>query len=214
MANVPHFIVDDFLPPDVHDGLLSRTLNLRDFTPGKVVSNGQVSHLPDHRRGQLSNDRLGPYLPAFRSALRSKFSEIYTAIGMAAFDIAEIEIRLVAHTDGDFFKVHSDTMTGGNGNTGSRDRLISAVYYFHRQPKIFEGGELQIFPFDGSAPTRIEPRDNRLVAFPAFLLHEVLPVSLPDGDFADSRFSVSCWFHRDRPGISDVVADPEAGCAN
>lgn len=203
MAIVPHVVIDDFLPGALHHALLAYALQVDDFTPGKTVANGQITYQPDSRKGQLSNDRLGPHLPAFRAALRAQFAPICRALGMPPFDLAAIEIRLAAHTDGDYFKPHRDTLTGADRSLTAHDRMITAVYYFHRQPKAFSGGLLQLHPFGPGESIRIEPRNNRLAVFPAFLLHEVLPVSVPSGDFADARLSISCWFDRARADIPD-----------
>ena len=178
MVSVPHFIADDFLPEAMHQGLLLHTLNVDDFAVGKVVAGGKTDYLFDQRKGKISNDRLGPYLADFKTALRTSFGDICRATGVAQFDLAEIEIRLAAHSDGDFFSPHRDSFTGA-------DRAQTR-------------GDLHIHPFDSSAPVVIEPCNNRLVAFPSFMLHEVLPVVVPSGNFADSRFSVSCWFDRAR----------------
>jgi SM-20-related protein len=198
MASIPHYIADNFLPDAVHQGLLAHTLNVDDFAAGKVVAKGASDYHPDARKGQLSNDRLGPYRSAFRAALLSAFPDICLATGVAQFDLAEIETRLAAHTDGDFFSPHRDSFTGSDRGQTRGDRLITAVYYFHQTPRKFVGGDLHIHPFDKSTPAVVEPHDNRLVAFPSFMLHEVLPVTVPSGDFAASRFSVSCWFDRER----------------
>ena len=198
MGSVPHYIADNFLPDAVHQGLLAHVLNVDDFASGKVIAKGASDYLPDVRKGQLSNDRLGPYRSAFRTALLGAFPDICIATGVAQFDLAEIETRLAAHSDGDFFSLHRDSFTGKDREQTRGDRLITAVYYFHQTPLAFAGGDLLIHPFDKSAPAVIEPRNNRLVAFPSFMLHEVTPVSVPSGDFWDSRFSVSCWFDRGR----------------
>jgi Rps23 Pro-64 3,4-dihydroxylase Tpa1-like proline 4-hydroxylase len=39
----------------------------------------------------------------------------------------------------------------------------------------------------------IEPGQNRLVAFPSWAPHEVMPISCPSRRFIDSRFAVNCW---------------------
>jgi Rps23 Pro-64 3,4-dihydroxylase Tpa1-like proline 4-hydroxylase len=66
----------------------------------------------------------------------------------------------------------------------------------------FSGGELRIHRLGakpGDFGHDIEPRQGRLVVFPSWWPHEVLKVRCPSGNFADSRFSVNCWIHRQRP---------------
>lgn len=43
------------------------------------------------------------------------------------------------------------------------------------------------------------PETDTLVAFPSWLRHEVLPVRVPSGDWADCRFSINCWLLRANP---------------
>ena len=77
--------------------------------------------------------------------------------------------------------------------------MVSAVYYFHRQPRGFSGGQLAIYPIDAGDAATIEPMHDRLVVFPSFAPHEVLPVTVPGNAFADARFSINCWLRRERP---------------
>src|SRR5262249_43378463 len=109
-----------------------------------------------------------------------------------------IELELVAHGNGAFFKRHIDTFTGAAANDKSK-RLISGVYYFHSEPKAFSGGVLRLYRFgrveNGDDFIDIQPEQNVLVAFPSWAPHEVLPVTCPSGRFADARFSVNCWIH-------------------
>jgi Rps23 Pro-64 3,4-dihydroxylase Tpa1-like proline 4-hydroxylase len=42
----------------------------------------------------------------------------------------------------------------------------------------------------------IEPRNNSIVFFQSFYLHEVLPVSCPSKTFSDSRFTVNGWVRK------------------
>jgi Rps23 Pro-64 3,4-dihydroxylase Tpa1-like proline 4-hydroxylase len=44
----------------------------------------------------------------------------------------------------------------------------------------------------------LEPRNNRLIAFPSFVPHEVRRVACPSGEFADSRFAINVWLSRAR----------------
>jgi Rps23 Pro-64 3,4-dihydroxylase Tpa1-like proline 4-hydroxylase len=110
---------------------------------------------------------------------------------MGAYDLHDIELQIAAHGNGAFFRRHNDSLKGWNMN-----RVISAVYYFHRQPCAFSGGALRLYPLTGEGHVDVEPAHNRLVVFPSFVQHEVLPVACPSGDFMDSRFAVNCWFRR------------------
>lgn len=91
------------------------------------------------------------------------------------------------------------------GASNGQDRVLSAVYYFYREPKGFSGGALRLYRF-GARPAEangdpsnwvdVEPHRNSLVAFPSFALHEVLNVDCPSGSFENFRFALNCWFCR------------------
>jgi Rps23 Pro-64 3,4-dihydroxylase Tpa1-like proline 4-hydroxylase len=83
-------------------------------------------------------------------------------------------------------------------------REVTFVYFFHREPRQFSGGELRIYD---SAPENhshramasyrtIVPEQNQLVLFASGLSHEITPVECPSGKFADSRFTVNGWLHK------------------
>lgn len=61
------------------------------------------------------------------------------------FEPSEITAELVAHNDGAFFKRHSDRFYGAE--RGAHDRLLTAEYYFHAEPKAFSGGALRLYSF-------------------------------------------------------------------
>jgi Rps23 Pro-64 3,4-dihydroxylase Tpa1-like proline 4-hydroxylase len=60
----------------------------------------------------------------------------------------------------------------------------------HSEPRSFSGGELTI------RSSGVQPQGDTLVLFPSCSVHEVLPVRVPSGAFADSRFTVTGWIHR------------------
>lgn len=123
--------------------------------------------------------------------------------------IETVELELAAHGDGAHFAPHVDIPLGpGRKPLGGRpgrtdDRLFSAVYYFHREPKGFQGGNLRLFPLgadpksealDDAQYIDIEPTQNALVAFPSWATHEVRSIRCPSGEFTDYRFAVNCWY--------------------
>ena len=112
--------------------------------------------------------------------------------------IASVEAQVTASNDGDFFLCHSDS-----GNEQVANRRLTFVYFLHREPRQFDGGELRIhdarleageYASEGSYQS-IVPQQNQIVFFPCELLHEITPVKCPAGQFADSRFTMNGWLH-------------------
>ena len=130
-------------------------------------------------------DRIKPVLP-----------QVLQTLGMEEFSITNVELQVTASNDGDFFRFHSD-----NGSDPVASRHLTFVYFFHRESRQFEGGELRIhdarleddtYVSEGSYQT-IVPQQNQIVFFPCELLHEITPVNCPSGQFADSRFTLNGW---------------------
>jgi Rps23 Pro-64 3,4-dihydroxylase Tpa1-like proline 4-hydroxylase len=118
---------------------------------------------------------------------------------MEEFSIARVEAQVTASNDGDFFHFHSD-----NGSNPVASRHLTFVYFFHREPRQFEGGELRIhdarleegsYVSEGSYQT-IVPQQNQIVFFPCELMHEITPVNCASQLFADSRFTLNGWLRR------------------
>jgi len=128
--------------------------------------------------------------------IRGVLPQVVQELGMEAFSIADAEVQITASTDGDFFHFHSD-----NSSDRVASRHLTFVYFFHREPRQFEGGELRIhdarleegtYVSEGSYQA-VVPRQNQIVFFPCELLHEITPVNCPSGQFADSRFTLNGW---------------------
>ncbi len=122
-------------------------------------------------------------------------SDLCAELGTASFEPTHIELELVRHNDGDFYRRHIDTATAKIEPTiVAGQRMLSMVYYYHAEPKRYEGGALRLLPIKpGPAFVDVLPGQNRLVAFPSWVPHEVMPISCPSGRFADSRFAINCW---------------------
>ena len=118
---------------------------------------------------------------------------------MEEFSIGGVEAQVTASNEGDFFHFHSD-----NGSDRVASRYLTFVYFFHREPRQFEGGELRIhdarleegsYVSEGSYQT-IVPQQNQIVFFPCELMHEITPVNCASQLFADSRFTLNGWLRR------------------
>jgi SM-20-related protein len=151
------------------------------------------------RKLWLRDGALGPLEPAFRAATMNHFESLCRGTGVAPFEVNRVETEVVAQRPGSFFAKHVDTDTREAGQSQTTVRMISTVFYFPREPLTFSGGELVFYDFTGRIETaRIEPRRNRLIAFPSFAYHEVRPVTAGEESFDSARWSVNCWLHRAR----------------
>ncbi|GGB64242.1 prolyl 4-hydroxylase subunit alpha [Tistrella bauzanensis] len=170
---------------------LSREAAFSDTTVGKrKIEGGQI------RRSRVIRD-FGDVNAPLEAAFRARLSQAITALRVPPFTLDSLSLELAAHGDGDFYRRHIDTFIGGEKT--ATDRILTGVYYFHALPRAFTGGELRLFslrPIEhGGAHLDIEPPCDSLLLFPAWAPHEVLPVSCPEGNFAQSRFAINCWYN-------------------
>lgn len=196
----------DFLDPDEHGALLEWAIANSDrYEPARLT--GHVID-PKRRVAERLND-LGPHRPVLERRLSENLADIFRRTGTRPFEIEYFELEIAAHGDGAFFAHHSDMPVGvgrkplGGDKTGKQDRLISAVYYFHREPRRFSGGTLRLYRLGDHAAAgdyiEFEPERNSLVVFPSWVRHEVRRVSCPDCSFEDYRFAVNAWLCKTLP---------------
>ena len=191
----PRFVVvDDFLSAQEHDELLAYALiSEAEFQKGTVTT-----YQPDVRQnlvilnfGESVHSRL------LENRLLTWFPLLARTLGMRLFPLAPVESQLTAATDGYYFKMHSD-------EAPEIPRVLSCIYYLHREPRGFAGGDLRLYDAIDQGGSRraadtftaVTPAANRLVVFPSEEFHEAMPVRCPSRKFADSRFAVTTWLHR------------------
>lgn len=205
-------VIEDFLPPEDLE-------SIRDYTIAheKDFENSMVLKDDEHQDTQKSIDknvRASRVLFQLEKAKRDLITnhvlkalpDVLDQLGMSSFPIGRIEAQLTASNDGDFFTLHPDS-----GHKSTENRRLTFVYYFNTEPKAFTGGELQVhdtilvenMPLAAAAFQTVEPRQNQIVFFPSFLMHEVLPVHCPSRSFADSRFTFNGWLHQSKKEESD-----------
>ena len=152
----------------------------------------------EHRSSRVLMD-LGKYQDLMLERIRTALPEVLGKLGMEEFTIAGVEAQVTASNEGDFFHFHSD-----NGSERVASRYLTFVYFFHREPRGFEGGELRIhdarlqdgeYVSEGTYQTII-PQQNQIVFFPCEVLHEITPVKCSSQLFADSRFTLNGWLRR------------------
>ena len=199
----PFRVLADFLDAADADRLLDHVAAREAAFAPTEVGHGDKARLDPAIRVSTSIADLGAFRPLLKTRLKGMAAELTAELKLTPFATARVELELVAHGDGAFYRRHIDTQTLGER---AHLRVLSGVYYFHRRPKGFTGGALRLYAIgDAERFTDIEPVHNTLVVFPAWAPHEVRPVACPSGQFMDSRFAINCWLHARRPG-SDAPA--------
>lgn len=194
-------VLDEFLSPQELEELTRFTLEHEgDFQASEIYSSSVEKGVinDDFRRSRVLME-LGEQQEMILARVKSVLPQVLDRLGMEEFTIADVEAQITASNDGDFFHVHDD-----NGSEGVASRHITFVYFFHREPRPFDGGELRIhdahlqkgvYVSDGSYQA-IVPQANQIVFFPCELQHEITPVKCPSQLFADSRFTLNGWLRR------------------
>ena len=205
----PHAQLENFLPRDEHDALLDWVLgNEALFRPAKIINEGDKGLIDPTLRVAMTTRKLGPLQSVLEDRMRAALPALSAATGTKG-EATSIELELAAHGDGAHYTAHLDVSYGQDrvalGAKPGEDRVLSAVYYFYRQPKRFTGGDLRLYRFGARPKTGevahsdfvdLEPLENSIAVFPSWVLHEVRPVHCPGNAFADHRFALNCWFCR------------------
>ena len=196
---LPVAIIDDFLGAQQAGALLDFALAHESaFVPSAISAKGESVVNPATRHSLSFSGDLDAAIAPLAAAIIEACPRLKAQTGCSDFGGDLSDLGLVAHCDGHLFKRHVDTTTGLNRMLTPADRVLSLVYYLHREPKAFAGGDLVMHALIGAQRQVITPRHDRLVAFPSMAPHEVEPISLPSNNFADARFSVVCWLGRAR----------------
>jgi len=203
-GRTPYLQIDNFLTDEEHRRLLDVVAGRSEFTEARIdLPDGTLATADtSFRRASVAtpDDDL---FAIFEDRLRAILPHARIETGVPRFRLGTLERQITAHHDGDFFGTHSDIGLSWQDSSGRR---LSFVYYFHEQPRRFEGGELRLYDHrlnelgqlvaDETFQT-IEPADNSIVFFPSNALHEVRPVRVvgdPDAPGA-TRFTLTGWFH-------------------
>jgi Rps23 Pro-64 3,4-dihydroxylase Tpa1-like proline 4-hydroxylase len=194
-------VLDEFLAPQELAELTSFALEHEaEFRSSEVISptteGGVINY--DHRRSRVMMD-LGRHQDVIMERIQKVLPQVLEKLGMEEFTISGVEAQITASNDGDFFHFHSD-----NASERVACRYLTFVYFFHQEPRMFDGGELRIhdaqleegiYVSEGSYQT-IVPQQNQIVFFPCALMHEITPVKCCSQRFADSRFTLNGWLRR------------------
>ena len=235
---VPFARIRNFLTADEQRWLLAATPTGREgFQPAQVGEGKEGEVNPALRsafvvRQPTQRSVRRWFLPKLRAALPQALARLGTDHrGLCAERAGSyrIELNVTVHQPGGYYQAHRDggyqtpdeSAEPGRGHAGRR---ISYVYYFHRKPRRFAGGDLLLHDTDydagedwagqkgAQAFTRIAPIDNSLILFPSDSLHEITQITSATGeplDFADGRFTVNGWIREEEETPEGTITPAE-----
>ena len=140
-------VLDEFLAPQELDELVNYALQHEaEFQSSAVVSpSGDPGTLDySHRRSRVLMD-LGKHEQVILERIRGVLPSVLERLGVEEFPITNVEAQITASNDGDFFGAHCD-----DSQELIASRRITFVYFFQREPRPFEGGELRLHDSRGS----------------------------------------------------------------
>jgi SM-20-related protein len=183
--------IPDFLSADENERVLEFAFERESEFKKAAVSTGKEGYRSSrvlHSLDGLDIDLEG--------RIREIAPEVLCHLALGVPAESSLEAQVTVHTTGGYYRVHND-----NGSPETANRLLTYVYYFHREPAGFTGGELRLYDLkysDGfivAADTYFDlaPSNNMIIFFPSSVLHEVRPIDCPSGAFADGRFTVNGW---------------------
>lgn len=193
-------LVEEFFAPAEMSVLWAYAMSHEaDFVASEILGGQDESRQDDFfRRSRVLFDVADVY-PLVTGRVLDVLPRVIDRLGMVPFTVQQIELQVTASNDSEWFKAHHDS---GPGAVSTRE--LTFVYYCHREPRPFTGGELKMYgPFDDAdAPEAqlraqtITPAQNSIVFFPSHYLHEVMPTQCSSRQFADSRLTYNGWLHR------------------
>jgi len=171
------------------------------FEPGKV--SGEYEVMLERRNSlRLVSQKAREAIASFLYPhVRNEFARCCASFAIPDFDIGNIEYKFCHYPHGSYFRLHRDNRhnyKNKNNEMENFERRISFVYYFHRAPRKFAGGDLLLHDTDRNndlysfeSYLKVIPENNMLVFFPSGFYHQVTDVVETSGDALNGRFSIN-----------------------
>jgi SM-20-related protein len=191
VETAPYIRIPKFLSDDENRAVLDYALRKEnDYQVSQVATN-----LEDYRQSRVLM-RLDDIGVDFDERIREIVPDALNYFKLPLAGRTTLETQLSTHGDAGYYRIHND-----NGSPDTANRVLTYVYYFHRHPVAFKGGQLRLYDSrlesghwrQAETFVELKPENNMLVFFPSRVLHEVLPTYCETGSFADGRFTLNGW---------------------
>lgn len=187
--------ISDFLSNEERDTLFDTVCdnqNAFQYLSTPDGNGGGTLHLatPQESTDNEAATRIRKACECISTRIQNTLPELFPKLGIEPFSVAEVPLSVMNGLDGHTGGTHTD-------ESGGRFK-ISLLYYFHKRPKAFQGGALELFETDEKSPNgyneqafaKIEHQDNLLIAFPSDTFHGVTDVTMDSNSFENGRFVV------------------------
>jgi len=189
MEKIPYLLEDNFFTSEELNAIwvelefLNRPSLMLD--PDLTASATEWGEIKKKNRGVFLNNvykhlDVSPIWVASRklfSGYTFNFSEL-SMVNKVALETNHSSMLMSYYEDGDYYLPHRDTAS------------VTTLYWFFREPKRFEGGDL-IFTETGET---VEVKHNRMIMFPSWAEHAVTNVALSD-EFKNRGLGRYCVTH-------------------
>jgi hypothetical protein len=191
----PFLAIDNFLPREVHDRVLADLIACQsDFQSNRMTGRDSLV--------LINPQSVQPVL----DEIERRFDELITklaALGAPVEDVTHCRLEVPSATATGHANFHAPHIDNDplSGIEFVLARRVSFAWYAFQEPKAFEGGDLRLWDF-AEIPSERGPwtpaatwadhacTNNSLLVFSSSSRHEVLPVRMFQGEFADRRFAV------------------------
>ena len=197
MWPTPFARIENFLVPTEHERVFAIALSLASSYAVARVGPAKDRRIDEsHIRGlgldDVDCDELTALLaPKLHALLPSIQRRLRLSPRAAPDHVGRVD--LAARPHGGFTRAHRDT-----GPRRYAQLRLNAIYFFHRQPLAFHGGDLLLYDTDIEAGrynrfafSRMAPASNSLVVLPTSCYHEVTEVASRSNALADARLSAT-----------------------
>src|SRR6266852_6053621 len=128
-----HGRIANWLGAAMLDRLLDYAQSQRDSFRASGIGEGDNKRVDLTLRRSSKLKDLGELKDELRQRAQAALPAMFEQLGTTPFEPSNFELEIVAHGDGAFYTRHRDNNLGHSGLINRR--LISAVYYFHGNPK-------------------------------------------------------------------------------
>ncbi len=182
LVNDAYIIIEDALDPQLAPNLKVTAQNFSDFKEAGISS--QKIQDKSKRKDKIKwLDEDGSYQSQYLSFAKELQENLNKELFLG---LRYYESHFAVYEKDDFYEKHLDAFKG------SKNRIVTTVYYLNEEWDEKDGGELIIYNEHNEEIKKVLPQANTLVIFLSEKFpHEVLPSQ-------KKRFSIAGWFRIDK----------------